>query len=253
MTAALGPVTAATGVPGAKLTLPLVAPSVPATRIRLPRVVVKATVSTFTCPPAFARKPPSVVVIAVKGCSAFLTRLTSRPALAVKLPLVVVTGANSVTSRPAVVTRLPQVAVMASFTTTSRTAFRVRVETGKPPGVLVHEIAVSTVISPLPVPPVLAVMMVTLLPAVSAVTISATFTLAVSALGFGVKTLPTRLPPLVGALVIDTSAGSSNHRPAAPWAAEALTRMPATSSQWPEVSINPPLPPCVPPRALMWP
>ena len=54
--------------------------------------------------------------MAVKGFARFFTRFTSRPALAVKLPLVVVTGANSVTSRPAVVTRLPQVAVMASFT-----------------------------------------------------------------------------------------------------------------------------------------
>ena len=191
--------------------------------------------------------------MAVKGFAKSFTRLTSRPALAVKLPLVVVTGANSVTSRPAVVTRLPQVAVMASFTTTSRTAFRVRVDTGGLPGALVHEIAVSTVMSPLPVPPVLAVMMVTLLPAVSADTMSATFTLAVLALGSGVKTLPLRLPPLVAAPVMVTSAGSSSHRPAAPWGAEALTLIPATSSQWPEVSIRPPLPPCAPPRALMRP
>ena len=126
-------------------------------------------------------------------------------------------------------------------------------ETGKAPGVLVQVMGVSTVMSPLPVPLVLAVVMVTLVPAVSAVTMSATFTLAVLALGFGVKTLPVMLPPLVAAPVIVTSAGSSSHRPARPLAADALTWTPATSSAWPEVSIRPPLPPCAPPRAVMLP
>ena len=223
MTAAFGPVTAATGVPGAKTTLPPLVPSIPALRVRLPLVVVRATVWTFTLRPALDVKLPSVVVTAVKVWVPFFTRLTSRTALALKLPLVVVTGAFSTTSRPATVARLPQVAVTAWFTTTSLTAFNVNVDAGAAPGVLVQLIGVFTVISPLPVPLALAVVMVTLVPAVSAFTISETFTFAVFALGFGVKTLPLNVPPLVGAPVMVTSAGSSSHWPATPLTDEALT------------------------------
>ncbi len=95
---------------------------------------------------------------------------------------------------------------------------------------MVQLIGVSTVMSPLPAPLALAVVMVTLVPAVSAVTISATFTLDELALGSGVKTLPVKVPPLVAVFVMLTSAGSSSHWPASPLVAEALIWIPATSS-----------------------
>ena len=43
--------------------------------------------------------------------------------------------------------------------------------------------------------------------------------------------------------------GSSSHSPARPETADASATMPVTSSQWPDVSMSPPLPPAAPPRA----
>jgi hypothetical protein len=81
---------------------------------------------------------------------------------------------------------------------------------------------------------------------------SPTATVAVDASASGVKTPPEKVP-LVVVAAIDTSAGSRSHMPFLPFGAPALTSMPATSSQWPEVSIRPPLPPRAPPRAVMLP
>ena len=117
---------------------------------------------------------------------------------------------------------------------------------------LLQVTAESTVISPLPSPLAFAVLIVTSVPAVRAVTMSPTAAVAVEALAFGVKTPPANVP-LVVAAVIDTLAGSSSHVPLLPFGALALILIPGTSSQWPEVSIKPPSPDCAPPRALMLP
>ena len=60
--------------------------------------------------------------------------------------------------------------------------------------------------------------------------------------------------PLLLALVMVKSAGSSNHSPLWPLPADAPTRAPVTSNErLPDVSTNPPLPPCSPPLAEMLP
>ena len=172
-------------------------------------------------------------------------------------PSVVVMTALTFTLRPAFATKLPRVAVIAEFTFTSRTAFNVRV-VGAVGTVTDQVITASTLISPNPVPlvPLFAVVIVTSVPRFKAVVMVVRFTLAVLALELGVKTSglpPLNVPPLFTAPVIVTSAGSSSHVPLLPFGALALMLMPNTSSQWPEVSIKPPSPPCAPPRAVMLP
>ena len=56
--------------------------------------------------------------------------------------------------------------------------------------------------------------------------------------------------PVVAFALIWTFNGSSNHSPAWPKAAVVSTFAPSTSSQCPEVSTRPPLPPLGPPLAL---
>src|SRR5665647_2247007 len=192
----------------------------------------------FTSRPAIAVKFPKaalgaplffVVMAAVGKIS------TSRWAQSVMDPLVTVMALYTFISFPAYATRLPLVAVIAEFTTTFRRAIKFRVDKVVP---LVQVIAAFTLISPLPLPEAFAVLIVTLVPAVRAVTrvpVARLLTLAVSALGFGVKTPPLHTPPVSTPAEpeIVTSAGSSSQVPLLPFVALALTLMPATSSQWP--------------------
>ena len=60
----------------------------------------------------------------------------------------------------------------------------------------------------------------------------------------------TQLPGKLAPLIISISAGSNNQSPTRPFGAKVLTKIPFTSKRYPDVSINPPLPPCAPPRAI---
>src|SRR3990167_997563 len=136
VTGALGPVTVAAGVPGAKITVPPATPGpvppLPALSTRpigrprlwggilLPRVsVILAPMLTSSA--AQMDMFPSVVVMAAP-------MLTLRPAARETLPLTVVMAAFTFTSRPQHATRFPLVALIGWFTFTSRDAFSVSVE-----------------------------------------------------------------------------------------------------------------------------
>ena len=204
-------------------------------------VVTEDAALTETFLPATACKLPVVMVVAA-------LMLTSCAAVNVSCPVVVVMAAPTVTSRPAFNTKLPSVPVMAWFTFTSRAASRVSV---------VGAVQVSTALTsmspkPAPLRPVLAVLTVTLLPP-KAVTRSAALMLAALTPEFGVNTPPVAVASVVAASEIVMSAGSSSQVPICPSGARVSTRSPATSSHWPEVSIRPPSPPWVPPRADTWP
>ncbi len=182
-------------------------------------VVTVMAAPTFTFCPAINVRFPVVIVVAA-------VTFTSRTVLNVRFPVVVFVAAFTFTSRPAFATKLPLVPVIAAPTITSRTASNVRVVAA------VQVTGTVTVISPDPLPPAFAELIVT--PVVSsAVVMSLTATLAVLAPEPGEKTLG--LPPLNdgsdAAPVIVTSAGSSSHVPFLPLGALALTLMPDTSSQ----------------------
>ncbi len=206
----------------------------------------------FTSRPAIAVKFPRVSVMAVSGWMASFTMFTSRRAQSVTDPSTVTMALFTFISRPANATKSPNVEEIASLTTTSRTAFNVRIDAGASPDAFVQVIGASTVISPFPLPEVFSVLIVTSVPAVRAVTMVAASTVAVFALGSGVNSPSAMVPPVVPAVIV-TSAGSSSQVPLSPCGVPALTLMPATSSQWPEVSIRPPSPPCAPPRAVIVP
>ena len=184
--------------------------------------------------------------------------LPSLPARSTTLPSVVVMTPFTFTSRPAFATKLPLVAVIAEFTFTSRTALSVKIDGGGKNAALSQVITASMLISPFPLPlvPLFAVVIVTSVPRLRAVVMVVTFTLDVFAPEPGEKTSgvpPLYDPPLSTAPVIVTSDGSSSHMPRLPFNALAFTLIPATSSQWPEVSANPPSPLRTPPRAVMLP
>ena len=166
----------------------------------LPVVTVEGA-DTVTSRPATASKLPVVMVVAAVS-------LTSCTAVKERLPVVVVTPAATFTSRPANTAKLPSVPVMAWFTLTSRAAFKVN-RVGA-----VQVTAASTWISPKPGPlcPVLVVVTVTLLPP-NAVTRSATLMLARPTPESGEKTPPLAEASVVAVDEIVTSAGSSNQVP----------------------------------------
>ena len=215
-------------------------PSLSARNITLPLVTVMAA-ETFTSFPAIAVRSPVVIAVA-----AF--RLTLPAALNLRLPVVVVVAASRLISRPEFATRLPLVPVMACLIFMSRSACNVRVV------LAVQTTASLTLISPFPMPPAprFLVVTVTLVPP-NASFRSLTFTLAMPTPEFGAKTPALGVAFVIAAFDIETSAGSSSQSPLLPFGALALTRIPATSSIWPEVSIKPPSPPCAPPRAVMLP
>ncbi len=93
-------------------------------------------------------------------------------------------------------------------------------------------------------PPV-PVVMVTLVPPSSAALMSPSCTVELAS---GSKGLPVRLPEAVPCAMV-TSYGSITHEPAVPIGAEASTRRPSSSKCGAEVSMVPPLPPALPPRA----
>ena len=202
--------------------------------------------------PAHIEMLPSVVVMPVVGLRAFLTTFILRPPLNKTLPLVVVISAFTLTSRPQHTTRLPLVVVTAALMFTSLAASNDSVVGF----VGVQVSAEFTLISPNPPPGAPAFVVVTVilvpLPASNAVLRAPASTVATLTPEFGVKTLPINVSPVVPAPIV-TSAGSSSHVPGLPLGAPAFTRRSDTSSQWPEVSIRPPSPPCAPPRAEMLP
>ncbi len=147
----------------------------------------------------------------------------------------------------------PEIEPLAAMTITpaAGSGVRVKVVAAEPPAALV--IGAVTVIVPASVPPLPLVWMVTLVVS-SLLLMSAFETVDAVALGVQVLVTPDKLkPPAEEAAVIVTSNGSSSQVPGLPCGALALILMPATSSQWPEVSIRPPFPPCNPPRAIMLP
>ena len=138
-------------------------------------------------------------------------------------------------------------AVIAKLTVRSLAAFSARVTPGTVPQVS----AELTVILPTPAPakPVLVVVMVTSVPPFKVACRAPALITTSLKPASGAKTLPVSVAPEVAAPLMMMLAGSSNQVPFMPYGARALTLMPATSSQWPEVSIKPPSPPCAPPRA----
>ena len=96
--------------------------------------------------------------------------------------------------------------------------------------------------------------MVTLLPpALPLSAVLMTESLMLELLAGSNRPLPVSTPVPVRCSMV-TSEGSSNHMPRGPVAVDVLTLMPATSSaRLPEVSTNPPFPPCSPPRAEILP
>ena len=107
-------------------------------------------------------------------------------------------------------------------------------------------------ISPMP-PPVGPVCNTTLVPAFNWASMSVFRTFGVAAPDVNVAGDPGENVASVGTPggtpLTSRSAGSSNHCPALPRGAAASARSPATSIQWPEVSMRPPSPPSTPPRA----
>ncbi len=92
------------------------------------------------------------------------------------------------------------------------------------------------------------VLMLTLLPASSAASIVEVRIVALLPMAKKSGPPPMLLSPSVSLIVM--SHGSSSHRPARPRAASVRTWAGRASSQPPEVSMKPPLPPKAPPRAL---
>ena len=205
--------------------------------------------------PAHISMLPSVVVIAEAVLVASLMMFTSRPALNRTLPLVVVIAALTLTSCPQHATRLPLVTLTAALMFTSPAAFKVSV--AEVVGVQVS--AEATVMLPrpdagTPAVPVLVVVIETSVPppASNAVLRAAASMVAEPTPESGEKTFAVKVAPVVPVPMV-TSAGSSSQVPRVPFGALASILIPPTSSQWPEVSISPPAPPCAPPRAAMLP
>ena len=109
--------------------------------------------------------------------------------------------------------------------------------------------APAIVMSPTPVPAL--VVMVTLVPASSAVLMVEAKTSALSAVVTmdDVPLNPASVPLAATVMLW----GSSNQTPAAPWVAEASAAWPTLSNRLPDVSIAPPSPPWMPPRADSFP
>ena len=182
------------------------------------------------------------------------------PALNRRLPLVIViwSPTSGVTTGPTVIfrpqhtTKFPSVVVIAALIFTSPAACNVSVVGVKP--VLVKVTGSWTVILPAAFP-VLVVVMVTSVPFIPlrAALRVLEFILDVWAPAVGEKTLPVCATFEFVPVDMVTSVGSSSHIPALPLRALAVTLIPSTSSQWPEVSIRPPSPLSAPPRAVMVP
>ena len=129
-----------------------------------------------------------------------------------------------------------------------------RVSVASPPAVFA--IVASTVMLPAWFPPELSVVIVTEVPAFREVTIVPASTFELSAFGVKVFGVPLSNEPFVVALVMSTlESGSSSHCPALPCGAEASTLAvtPIFRNFLPDVSTNPPSPPCAPPLARMVP
>ena len=127
----------------------------------------------------------------------------------------------------------------------------VNVSVALPPAVLL--MALLTVIFPVCVPPGV-VKIVTLVPEFNELIIVLTFAVALLAEVLNVLgELLSKLPFAVVAVDKVTFAGSSNHVPASPRCALALTEPIAAKYSLPDVSTKPPLPPSAPPRAKIFP
>src|SRR4051812_20757831 len=244
VTGALGPLTAALGASGAKATVPLPLPAVPALStipgcsprlcegMLLPLVSVNAE-AIDTSLAAQIMMLPNVVDIAEL---AFSTAL--RPALRSTLPLVVVIAAFTLTSRPQQTTRLPLTAVIAWLTLTSRLALRVSVVVL---GVAVQLTAWLTLMSPLPLTAVKRLrtggVPATVASTPGAVLIT-TLLLTSNAESVGPLMLSVAPLPMV------KSCGSISQSPVRPNGAAVVTRaLSSTRTRAAEVSMKPPLPP----------
>ena len=239
---AVGPVTVTGGATGAKLTVPLPLPLLPALSMRpsgRPRLwagILLPLVSVIFAP-MFRSLPVHMVMlpsVVVKAASRFMLR----PAPNNMLPLTVVTAALTLISRPQHATTLPFVAVMGWLILMSRTAFSVNVVGLE---LAVQLTAWLTWMSPLPsidvpmfcsggVPGVMtvgpgAVVMVTLLVTSRADSVAP-------------EILSSAPPPMV------KSCGSISQVPVCPRGALVLTLAScATRTVAADVSIKPPLPP----------
>ena len=128
----------------------------------------------------------------------------------------------------------------------------VSVRVALPPPVLL--MSVETVMSPSCVP-VVPVVMVTLVPALSDVSITPASICALFPVGVNVAELyvPFDVVPPLTLLTISTLRGSSNQVPALPLVALAYAIPDAVRNSLPEVSTKPPLPETAPPLASMRP